>query len=488
MNIIAKKDNKVTINVIGGNNESVTGSCSIINYNGNLALFEVGTIQDGKTTKENYDLNKKLITNIKNKDEIKYIFCGHAHADHSCNIPSLYTYNCDAKIIVPVGTSKILKEMWLDSAYINQRDCEYLSLKFERKYEPLYTENEVYKALNHIVEYPFHEIIELDECLSFRFSHAGHILLSAQTELFFSINGNTKKVTFSSDLGNPLLNDTKVFVDKFEPVIKSNIFIGEATYAAKNRSMTKKDLKTDLGKIKSVIQQFCVENKKTVVIPCFSLDRSPYILWLLYSIFGQDESFNIPIIIDSPLSIRLLNAYGEILQGDVKEKFSSMMNWKNLKLSYTPEDSKSCMADGKAKCVISSSGMLSAGRSVKWVQHVLPHSDNCILFIGFATTNTLAYKIKNSKNKNGKKQKTITINGKAIKNNAQIVDLHSFSSHAQRDMLLKYYSNIIADKIYLVHSNMNDKIEFKADLEEEIRKKLRTTKVIATNRSTRINV
>ena len=88
MSIIAKKDNKVTIDVIGGNVESVTGSCSIINYNGNLALFELGTIQEGKTTKENYDLNKKLITSIKNKDEIKYIFCGHAHADHSCNIPS----------------------------------------------------------------------------------------------------------------------------------------------------------------------------------------------------------------------------------------------------------------------------------------------------------------------------------------------------------------------------------------------------------------
>ena len=306
--------------------------------------------------------------------------------------------------------------------------------------------------------------------------------------MFFSINGNTKKVTFSSDLGNPLLNDTKVFVDKFEPIVKSNVFIGEATYAAKNRSMTKKDLKTDLDKIKSVIQQFCMENKKTVVVPCFSLDRTPYMVWLLYSIFGQDESFDIPIVVDSPLSIRLLNVYGEILQGEAKEKFEAMMNWKNLKLSYTPEDSKSLMADGKSKCVIASSGMLNAGRSVRWIQHVLPQSDNCIMFIGFATTNTLCYKIKNSKNKNWKKQKTITINGKVVKNNAQIVDLHSFSSHAQRDMLLNYYSSIIADKIYLIHSNMNDKIEFKSDLEKEISKKLRTTRVVAVNRSTVINV
>lgn len=463
--------------------ESVTGSCTVINYNDNVSLFELGMIQDGHSTKENYDLNKKLITSIKNKDKLKYVFLGHCHADHISNIPALYTYNCEAKIIAPKGSSKILKEMWLDSAYINQRDCEYLDLKFQRIHEPLYSENEVFVALNRIEEYDFNEIIQLDDGLSFRFSHAGHILLSAQTEIFISTVSNTKKITFTSDLGNPILNNTKVFVEPFEPIVKSNIVIGEATYAAKNRSMSKKDLKTDLDKIKTVIEQYCVDNKKTVVIPCFSLDRTPYMIWLIYSIFKDDENFNIPIIIDSPLSIRLLNVYGEILQGEAKEKFNAMMSWKNLKLSYTPEDSKAIMAGKNAKCVIASSGMLSAGRSVKWVQHVLPDPNNCIMFIGFATTNTLAYKIKH-----GKQQKTITINGKVVKNKAQIVDLHSFSSHAQRDMLLNYYSNIIADKIYLVHSNMNDKIEFKADLEKEISKKLRSTKVIAVNRSTKISI
>ena len=482
MSIIGKKQNQVTIQVIGGNSESVTGSCSVISYNGNTALFECGTIQDGKTVKENYELNKKLISSIKNKSNIKYIFLGHAHADHSCNIPALYKYNCNAKIIVPSGTSKILKEMWLDSSYINQRDTEHLNYKFNKKYEPLYTDDEVYRALSYMEEYPFHEIIKLDDQLSFRFIHAGHILLSAQTELFISYKNTTKKVTFTSDLGNPILNNTKVFVDKFEPVIKSNIVVGECTYSAKNRSMNKKDLQNDINKIKSVIQQFCVTNGKTVVIPCFSLDRMPYILWLIYSIFGNDENFRIPIIVDSPLSIRLLNVYSELMQGEAKEKFDEMMGWKNIKFSYTPEDSVGYMSDNKAKCVLSSSGMLTAGRSVKWVQHVLPYTDNCIMFIGFATSNTLAYKIKNYK-----KQKTININGKPVKNKCQIVDLHSFSSHMQRNELLNYYSSIVADKIYLVHSDKN-KIEFAQDLRNKISDKLKTTKVICVNRSTKINV
>lgn len=428
-------------------------------------------------------MNKQLVSKIKNKNNIKFIFIGHAHADHSCSVPALYKYNCNAQIIVPQGTSKILKEMWLDSAYINQRDAEYLCKKYDRDFEPLYTEFEVYHALSCIKEYPFDEIVQLDEYLSFRFIHAGHILLSAQTELFFKKNNNTKKVTFTSDLGNELLNNTKVFVDKFQPIVKSNIVIGEATYAAKNRSVNKKDLQNDLNKIESVLRQFCMDNNKTVVIPCFSLDRTPYMLWLLYSIFGKDEGFKVPIIVDSPLSVRLLEVYGEILIGEAKQKYDEMMSWKNIRLSKEPEDSKGYLSDKNAKCVISSSGMLQAGRSVRWVQQVLPDPNNCILFIGFATANTLAYKIKNNKH-----QKTITIAGKVVKNKAQIVDLRSFSSHMQRNNLIKYYSNIIADKIYLVHGNMNDKIEFKKDLEKEISEKLRSTKVIAVNRGTKINI
>jgi metallo-beta-lactamase family protein len=480
---IAKKDNKVSIEIIGGNAESVTGSCSIIKHNGYTSIFELGMIQDGKTVKENYDLNKKLISNIKNKTEIKYIFIGHGHSDHIGNIPALYKYDCNARIIVPKGSSRILKEMWLDSSYINQRDCEYLTDKFEKLYEPLYGDTEVLDALSHVDEYDFDEIIELDEYLKFRFIHAGHILFSAQTELFISVNNSTKKILFTSDLGNIKLNNNKVFVENFVPITKCNIVIGEATYSSSSRSMNKKDLQNDLNKIKSVITQYCVDNKKIVVIPTFSLDRLPYMLWILFSLFGEDKTFSVPIVVDSPLSIRLLNAYSESLTGEAKEKFDEMMNWSNLKFSYTPEESKSLLADGKSKCVLSSSGMLQAGRSVKWVQHVLPNPDDCILFIGFSTTNTLAYKIKH-----GKEQKTITINGKVVKNRAAIVDLHSFSSHMQHDDLLNYYSSINCEKIYLVHSNQDDKIQFKKELEKVISDKCKTTKVVAVNKSTIINL
>lgn len=446
-------------------------------------LFELGIIQEGNTPKENYNLNKSLLRKIK-PHAVDTIFLGHVHADHSCNIPALYKNGrCSATIIVPKGSTRLLTEMWLDSAYINERDCDYLSLKEKRYYEPHYTKEDVYTALQYIKEYPSNEIIQLDNEVSFRFIPAGHILLSQQMELFITLVGHTKKIVFTSDLGNPLLAKNKIFVERFQPISKSNIVIGECTYAARHRGMSKKTLEKDMEKIKSVIQEYCIDGGKRVLIPTFSLDRMPYVLWILYDLYGDNPDFNIPVLVDSPLAIRFLKAYSEILEGEKKEKFDKMMEWSNIKLIVEPNDSKAAVKDDGPKIICASSGMLTAGRAVNWVVSLLPRRSDCILFIGYCSTNTLAHRIKFSK-----KNEKISINGVSINNSCNIVDLHSFSSHMQREELINYYKSFNCEKIYLVHGNKNDKIDFKKDLESAVRSCLKSTKIVAVNRSTKITL
>ena len=479
---LGKKKDKVTLEIIGGNAESVTGSCTKITTNEHVYLFELGMIQDGHTPLENYKLNSKLLQKIR-PQEIDYIIIGHNHLDHVGLIPALYARGkCNAKIIVPQKSTCILKEMWLDAAYINQRDVEIINLK-DKNYEPFYNEDIVMKALNYVQEIQSDEIVNISEELSIRYRNAGHILLSKQAEVYINGGSHTRKILFTSDLGNLATQGSRVFVEDFQPVPTSNIVIGECTYSSRTgKEITKKTLETDMQKIKSAVEQYCVDNKHRVLIPTFSLDRMPYILWILYTLFGKDESFKIPILVDSPLSNRLLDCYSSILEGDQKEKFDEMMSWKNIKRVINPEDSKAAIADKGAKVILSSSGMLTAGRSVKWTQSILPNENDLIMFIGYAGEDTLAYKIKHEK-----EQKTININGKPIKNKAQIIDLLSFSSHMQRKDLINYYKGINCDKIYLVHSDKS-KIEFKQDLEQAINDCLKSTRVIAVNKGTKINI
>lgn len=439
-------------------------------------------IQGKHTVLENYHANMKYIQKIK-PQEVEYIIIGHLHADHIGMIPTLYARGkCNAKIIVPKGSTSILKEMWLDSSYINCRDIEVLNLKNDRNYEPFYTEDIVYKTLEYVEEIDSDKIETLSDELAIRYTDAGHILLSKQCEVYINGGSHTRKILFSSDLGNIATQDSRVFVEKFKPVTSANIAIMECTYCAKDRQCTKDTYKKDIEKIKAVIDQYCVDNNSRVLIPSFSLDRTPYILWILYSLFGKDENFKIPILVDSPLTNRLLDCYSSILDGKSKEQFDEMMSWKNIHRIIQPEDSKAAIASSGAKVILSSSGMLTAGRSIKWTQNILPHAEDCILFMGYTGEDTLGYKIKTRKD-----NKTININGKPYKNKAQIVDLKSFSSHMQRQDMINYYKTLNCEKIYLVHGDSN-KIEFKHDLEDAISDCLKSTKVVAVNSGTKISL
>ena len=450
-----------------------------------LFLFELGMIQDGKTVLDNYKKNLSYLNRIK-PSTIEAVIIGHVHCDHIGCIPWLYANKkANVRIIAPKYSTNLLKEMWLDSAYINQRDAEYLTWKYEKVYEPIYTEEDVYEALKYVEEYDSNEIHSITDDLSIRYIPAGHILCSQQTEVFIKDNANTKKIVFTSDLGNLITQNNRVFVENFTPITKANIVIGESTYGERSKkNSSKKDLELDIQKIKAVIEQYCIESHHRVLIPTFSLDRTPYIIWILFSLFGKDDSFKVPILIDSPLAIRLLRHYSNILiDTPVKQQYDDMIAWQNLKLIEEPEESKAAMSESGAKIICSSSGMLSAGRSVKWAQNILPKEQDCILFIGYAGKDTLAYRIKN-----GKSQKTITINGKQVKNKCQIVDLKSFSSHMQRNDLINYYKSFNCEKIYLVHGDAQARIDLKEDLQEAISKCLKTTKVIIPNRSTKIYV
>lgn len=436
--------------------------------------------QDGYTVLQNYRMNRAMIQKVRPQD-IKVVIISHCHVDHVGLIPALFASGkCSARIIIPQHSTPILKEMWMDSAYINSRDSDYLTCKTGKAVPPLFTEEDVLSALQHVEEYDSHEIHKLEEGLSIRYIPAGHIMLSQQCELFIG-KSHIKKVLFTGDLGNIKIQERKYYVEPFEPVNTANIVIGECTYCQRGRNMSTKDLNKDLEKIRTVINQYCVDYNRRVLIPVFSLDRTPYMLSIVYDLFGHDESFTVPVLVDSPLAIRLLWHYSSILTGEQKKRFDEVLSWKNLRLIVDPEESKACISEMGPKLVLSSSGMLTAGRSVRWVENFLPHDNDCILFCGYAGEDTLAYKIKN-----GKSQKTVSINGKAIKNRCQIVDLKSCSSHMQRDDLINYYKGIHCEKIYLVHGDMKYKPEFKADLEEAIRSHLRSTKVIAVNSSTSI--
>lgn len=475
---MSKSKKNIKISFLGKNSEEVTGSMILIETPNKKILLEAGLYQSNNI-KTDYMVNSRKL-NFKPK-EIDYIFIGHPHIDHIGLLPRLFAEGCNAKVIAVKNTNKISKVLLEDSAFIMSRDVDYLSRKSDITYKPIYENKDVGKTHENMIEFDYGEIYTLDDEISFEFVPSGHIICAAQTVIYIKEGNHTHKILYTSDLGNIQLD--KPFVKKFKPVHKSTIVIGESTYGLDSKTVNKKKRDKDIEKIKTVIETTCIERKARVLIPCFSLDRTQMMLKMIYDLFSKDESFNIPIIIDSPLSNKITDVYKNILEGEDKDLIDEITNWKNVRFISDAQDSKSCVADKSPKVIISASGMMTAGRSRHYVKSILPNTNDTILFCGFSTEGSLAGKIKNAKN-----QKTITIDKKVYKNKCGITCLNSFSSHMQREDLINYYKSINSTAIYLVHGDIDGKISLKRDLEEELRKMGKTTKVVCVNKSTRVSL
>jgi len=475
---MAKNKDKIKIFFVGEAANDVTGSSIWIQTPDRQILLECGLFQSCGSTLETYKVNNKHFE-FKPKN-IDYLFCLHNHSDHIALSPRLYAKGCTAPMIMPQGSYEIVEILLRDSANIMRADAEELSLKFKRDYAPIYTDSDVNMCLQHYTEYPIGDIVQLDEYVKFRFVPSGHILNSAQIELWITCGNLTKKIVYTSDLGN--VHIKKYYANTFEPIKRADILIGETTYARQPKIADAKMREKDLEKLESVIRQTCCEDRARILIPVFANDRAQNILTYLYDIFGNDEAFDIPVLIDSPMAIRCCKAYSRMLDGEDAKKWETVLQWKNIHLVEDSVESKEWRDANIPVVVLASSGMIVKGRSTGWACSMLPKVKDRIVFCGFSAEGSIGAIIKEGK------QKTITISGKKCANKCQVTNLMSFSSHAQRDTLLDYYSSVQCEKIILVHGEMSGKLDFAKELQEKIFNNDNTGKVVVAQRGYELSI
>lgn len=453
----------------------MSGSMTLVEFGKQKVLIEAGITQGGTMLQDWRSNTRRLPFK---PCEVSYIFIGHCHADHTMLIPRLFAMGCRARIIAPAGTKGLYEIMGADSAHIIQRDAEYLSRTSGRVYDPYYTIEDVQASAAHIEEYGMHDKVALDDNLTVRFVPSGHIINSAQIELWIKNGSRTVKIGYTSDIGGSL---PKRYINKFEPIENCNLLIGETTRCGETRQIGPKDRKTDLIKLESVINDTCVMHRHKVLVPVFSLDRAQNILSTIFDIFGAYDTFDIPVLVDSPLCAKLFEYYKTQLRGRELEYYESLLSWKNIVWTTDYMDSKAWQKSDRPAVVLASSGMMQAGRSRQWATTLLPDSMAHIMFCGFATENSLAGKIKH-----GSSRRTILVDNVRVKNQCGITDLRSFSGHMGRESLLKYYSSVNADKIALVHGMHENKLGFAEDLKDMLCQKNKSTKVVCVNKGTEI--
>ena len=461
MSQIEKGVKKPLINFIGNSSTDVTGSCHQIKFKNYNILLDAGLIQTNNIVTD-YKANRDFVKKIKPK-EVHYIICSHCHSDHIGLLPPLYAKGCQAHIYIPQGSLSIMRIMLNDSVKIMQQDSDRLTRKHGIKATALATPQDVEKVLDRCIEVCYNSPMQIAEGVTFTYYPAGHIIHSAQIYLELKEGYVTKRVGYTGDVGSL---DTHVSVEPRQDLPFVNILIGEATYCREGRNYSiKKDRWFDRQMMVSAIKDY---NK--ILIPVFSLQRTEDVLHELYELDNKDMP---TVYLDAPLASKIFNAWDDDIE--------YLRKWDKLKIINDYTQSQALQLSNEHCVIVSSSGMLTAGRALSHLKTLLPNPKNCVLFCGYSGDNTLATQIKHG-------EREIKLDSELIANKAQIYCLNTFSSHANYSQLSEYYKGLSYDKLVLTHGRFEDKVKYANKLQEELTKEGKSSRVICANEDSRIYI
>ncbi len=442
-----------------GATRTVTGSQHLLTINGAKILLDCGLFHGRRD--ESYRLNTEF--EFYDPSEIDILILSHAHIDHSGNIPQMVRKGFRGKIISTFATADLCKLMLLDSAYIQEKDIEYVNKKRAKKGEPpispMYTAKDASASQELFSPIRYRTPIEIAENITLTFYDAGHILGSALTSIEIQNNGNKTELCFMGDLGRP---NMAILKDP-EKIPAPDIIISESTYGGRFHKPTQ-ETEAELEKV--IIRTR--ERRGKIIVPAFSVGRTQELVFALHNLFKKNVITKMPIFVDSPLSVNvteIFRRHEECFDQETLEYISNDEDPFAFRLLTYIKNAEESIAlnDCEDTCmIISASGMCESGRILHHLRNSVEDPKNTILIVGYNAQNTLGRKIV-------ERQEVIKIFGEEHRLNAEVVVMNSFSSHADRKELLDYFNSFDRNKlknIFLVHGDYDQQLKFQAGLED----------------------
>lgn len=450
----------MTIKFCGAAQE-VTGSAHLITLDsGYQVLLDCGLYQgrnkEMKTFNETWYFDPK---------QIDCLVLSHAHIDHSGRIPKLVKDGFKGCIHSTHATRSLCAIMLLDSAKIQERDAEYYNKKLKKKKnskkkpkKPLYVSHDVTETMKLFTGYAYERWYRISEEVEVFFRDAGHILGSASVTLRITEkNGKQTMLGFSGDIGRP---DRPILRDPL-PMPEVDYLICESTYGDKDHGAKPGEEE----KFLRIIKETCLEKKGKLIIPAFSIGRTQEIVYMLDQMETAGALPKIPVYVDSPLAVNATTVFGahpECYDNDLHEYMlldDNPFGFNDLTYVKDVSLSKQLNHSHEPCIIISSSGMMNAGRVRHHLANNIDNKKNTFLIVGYCAPNTPGGMLKNG-------IETIKLYGEWKPVNATIETMDSFSAHADRNEIMQFINNQKKrmKKLFLVHGEKPTQEKFVATL------------------------
>lgn len=441
-----KTTNEIILQSLGAA-ETVTGSKHLLRTPELNILVDCGLFQGIKSLR------------MKNREElpvhpgdIDMLLLTHAHLDHCGYIPLFVKKGFKGKIYMTPPTRDLAEIILYDSAKIQEEDAERANREGYSKHKPalpLYKTEDVDFAIQHFEVVEHSSVIQLSPHVNFQFRKNGHILGSACIQL----TCYDKTIVFSGDIGRY----QSEFLLPPSNMNKVDYVIMESTYGDRLHE-------GDPAEQLATIINEAADHHGTILIPSFAVGRAQEIMHILNKLKKENKIPHwLPVFLDSPMAADATDILCRYPKWHKLKLEECMSVCKDVVINRDWNNTQNIIAKHGSKIVISASGMLTGGRVLEYMKHIVPHENNTVLLIGYQAEGTRGRALQN-------KAHEVKIHGKYYPVKARVVEISGLSAHADQSELIEWLKSFqqLPLKIFLVHGEPSAQEALRVKIQDEI--------------------
>ena len=256
---------EITLQFLGAA-QNVTGSCYLLEALGHRMLIDCGLYQERQYKDRNW---AKLPVA---PDKIDTVLLTHAHLDHCGRLPVLVRDGFKGKVVCTPATAELAKIVLADSGKLQEEDAEYKKKRHSREsrqspypVKALYTLDDAVACFNRFDTVNYKKSKTLADGITAEFFNTGHILGASAIKITLKLNGETRSVLFSGDVGRwnkPIIKDPS-------HIEQADYILCESTYGDR--------VHEDAGEVKEQLAEVInstYEAGGNIIIPSFAIERS----------------------------------------------------------------------------------------------------------------------------------------------------------------------------------------------------------------------
>jgi metallo-beta-lactamase family protein len=419
----------ITLRFLGGTG-TVTGSKYLLEHGAERVLVDCGLFQGLKRLRE-----RNWQPPLVDPSTLDAVALTHAHIDHSGYLPLLARAGFSGPVYCTAATARLLAILLPDSGRLQEEDAQFANRHRFSKHRPalpLYTEADAMDALKLLRPTDWSVAVSVAPGMTARFSPAGHLLGAASV----LINTASGRVLFSGDLGRA---DDPVMRPPESPPAADWTLI-ESTYGDRRHPAT--DSQADLATILNP----ALQRAAVVVIPSFAVGRAQTLLHLIARLKAHRAVPDVPVYLNSPMASDVTAIYREYRSEHRLTEEECQAMCKGARCVNSVEESQYLNTLRGPMIIISASGMATGGRVLHHLKAFAPDERNLILFSGYQAPGTRGAALVGGAD-------AVKIHGEWIPVRAQVAQLRSASSHADRAQLVSWLKSAARQsaRVFVTH-------------------------------------